>query len=238
MDVERLPWDSDFFGFEVGRVIVSKDDVLDAGKLRKAIEGLNVELAYVFLPGEVDAGQECHREVLVSMSGKLVDHKVTFVKRLVARAGEPTDVVSATSLTPEIESLAYGSGWCSRFAAEDRLRPFFCPMYKRWLQNDFRDGKVFVRLSGEGKPIGLTTVSVRNGIGCVGLMAVDAGHCRKGVATALLHAAEEWLLRQGVCECRVVTQHDNIAGMALYSRCGYEVRTRYEVWHVWKTLSA
>ena len=238
MDVERLSWDTDFFGFTVGRVIVSKDDEPDAGKLRKSIEGLNVELAYVFLPGEVDAGQECHRETLVSMSGKLVDLKVTLGKRLVARADGPTDVVAATSLTPEIESLAYGSGWCSRFAVEDRLRPFFRPLYKRWLQNDLRDGKVFVRLADEGRPIGLTTVSIRNGIGRVGLVAVDALQCRKGVATALLHAAEEWLLRQGVCECRVVTQHENIAGMALYSRCGYKVLARQEVWHVWKTLSA
>ena len=61
MDIERLSWDSDFFGFSVGRVIVSEDDAPDAEKLRKSIEGLNVELAYVFLPGEADAGQECHR---------------------------------------------------------------------------------------------------------------------------------------------------------------------------------
>ena len=220
MDIERLSWDSDFFGFSVGRVIVSEDDAPDAKKLRKSIEELNVELAYVFLPGEADAGQECHREALVSMSGKLVDHKVTLGKRLEPRSDEPADVVSATSLTPEIESLAYGSGWCSRFAAEDRLRPFFRPLYRQWLQNDFRDGKVFVRMSDDGMPIGLTTVSVCNGIGRVGLVSVDAGHCRQGVASALLCAAEGWLLRRGVRECRVVTQYGNTAGMALYSPCG------------------
>ena len=238
MDIERLSWDSDFFGFSVGRVIVSEDDAPDAEELRKSIEGLNVELAYVFLPGEADAGQECHREALVSMSGKLVDHKVTLGKRLEPRSDEPADVVSATSLTPEIESLAYGSGWCSRFAAEDRLRPFFRPLYRQWLQNDFRDGKVLVRMSDDGMPIGLTTVSVCNGIGRVGLVSADAGHCRQGVASALLCAAEGWLLRRGVRECRVVTQYGNTAGMALYSRCGYEVLARHEVWHVWRTASS
>ena len=66
------------------------------------------------------------------MLGKLVDNKVTLGKGFEPRSDEPADVVSATSLTPEIESLAYGSGWCSRFAAEVRLRPFFRPLYRQF----------------------------------------------------------------------------------------------------------
>ena len=237
MNAERLSWDSDFFGFEVGCVMVSKEDALDADGLSNAVEGLNVELAYVFLPSDMGCGMERLRSALVSMSGKLVDHKVTLNKRLVSITDASKNVVPATSLTHEIESLAYASGWCSRFAAEDRLRPFFRPLYKRWLQNDFRDGAVLVKTSGDGRVIGITTVSVRGVLGRIGLVAVDVNHCRMGVATDLLRSAEAWLLSQDVRECQVVTQYGNVAGMSLYERCGYEVSQRQEVWHVWRTSS-
>lgn len=235
MNAERLTWDSDFFGFRVGRVVVSEDEASDASDLRKTLEGLDVGLAYVFLPGAAGAAQERNRSVLVSLSGRLVDRKVTFCKRLLPQTDLPKEVMTVVALTPEIEALAYGSGWCSRFAGEDRLRPFFRPLYKRWLQNDLRDGRVLVKTSVAGKPVGLTTVSARDGIGRIGLVAVDVEHCRRGIATELLRAAEDWLLQQGVGECRVVTQHANVAGMALYERCGYAVVGQQEVWHVWKT---
>ena len=237
MTAKRLPWDSSFFGCTVGRVDISRRDIASAETLAAAIRDLDCELVYVFLPGGSAelAGQERHRSALVALGGKLVDRKMTFSKRIgLMSADKCAESAVATELTAELEELAYASGWCSRFALEERLRPFFRPMYRRWLENDLSDGRVFVMNDAGGRPIGMVTVSIDGGVGRIGLVAVDAHHCGKGVATELMSCVERWLSSLGIAECRVVTQAVNVGGVALYAKCGYSVVRTEEVWHVWR----
>ena len=234
MIANLLPWDSAFFVFPVGRVSASCEDEPDGEALRIAVLGLDCKLTYVFLPSAC-AGLELYRSALVALGGRLVDRRMTLRKCLLRESNvEDPEVVVATKITPDLEELAYASGWCSRFAAEERLRPYFRPLYKRWLENDISFGRVFVRSGACGRLMGMTTVSVREGIGRIGLVAVDASYCRQGVATELLQAAERWLQTKGITECRVVTQGLNVGGVALYKKCGYETLSVDEVWHVWR----
>lgn len=237
MTAKWLPWDSSFFGFAVGRVDVSRGDVASAESLAAAIHDLGCGLTYVFLPGgNADlAGQELHRSALVALGGKLMDRKMTLSKRIGSMsAGQGAAVAVATEPTAELEELAYASGWCSRFALDDRLRPFFRPLYRRWLENDLSGGRVFVKSDADGRSIGMVTVSIVGGVGRIGLVAVDAHHCGRGVATELMICAERWLDSLGIAECRVVTQAANVGGVALYAKCGYGVAHMDEVWHVWR----
>ena len=228
--VSALPWDTEFFGFSVGRMDLSANAC--EVELRTAIASSSFELTYVFLP--VGGAMEGPRSALVALGGRCYDLKLTYRKSLsdgmVVNDGSS---FAANEITPELTSLAYASGWCSRFVSDDRLARFFKPLYLQWLKRDFLRGKVFVRPS-LSNPEGMVTVSVQGHVGRVGLLAVDAGHCRCGIATGLLQDIDVWFTSQGVKACEVVTQGINVAAQKLYEKSGYKLSAQTEVWHVWK----
>lgn len=235
VNVERLPWDSDFFGCSVGRVNLSEKGV-DPGALKKAILDADCDLTYVFLPvlGGTISEIEKPRGALVDLGGRCCDLKTVYRKTVDGNRGVPQkDVVSATQMSAELEALAYASGWCSRFVSDNRLSKFFKPMYRKWLERDLARGRVFVYPSAE-HPKGMVTASICDGLGKVGLVAVDAKSCGKGIATTLLANMEEWLASQGIHECEVVTQGVNVAARHLYEKVGFKLHSQMEVWHVWK----
>ena len=235
VEVEHLPWDSDFFGCSVGRVILSEGGG-DPEALKKAILKANCALTYVFLPvlGGTINEIEKPRGALVDLGGRCCDLKTVYRKTIGGGKGESSKgVVTATRMSSELEALAYASGWCSRFVSDNRLSKFFRPMYRKWLERDLARGMVFVYPSAE-HPEGMVTASICDGLGKVGLVAVDAKSCGKGIATSLLADMEAWLASQGIHECEVVTQGVNVAARHLYEKVGFKLHSQMEVWHVWK----
>lgn len=233
--VEPLPWDSKFFGLPVGRVLLDPGQNTSAGIL-EALQKSGNELTYVFLPvdGESDGSTAMLRQSLVGMGGKCCDLKVTYRKQIAINSSIiSTECEAATQLTPALKSLAYASGWCSRFVVDEKLQPYFKPMYLIWLKRDFERGKVFVKFSGAVLE-GMATVSVdASGLGRIGLVAVDAKCCGKGIGTLLLNSIDQYLARQGVSQCEVVTQGKNLSACRLYEKVGFKVFSHCEVWHVW-----
>lgn len=236
VNVEHLPWDSDFFGCSVGRVTLSEGGV-DPKTLKKAILDADCALTYVFLPilGEAINEIEKPRGTLVDLGGRCCDLKTVYRKMVDGgRGASQENAVTATQMSSKLEALAYASGWCSRFVSDDRLSKFFKPMYRKWLERDLVRGRVFVYPSVE-HPEGMVTASICDGTGKVGLVAVDASSCGKGIATTLLANMEAWLASLGVHECEVVTQGVNVAARHLYEKVGFKLHAQMEVWHVWKS---
>lgn len=236
VNVEHLSWDSDFFGCSVGRVVLSEGGT-DPETLKKAILDANCDLTYVFLPvlGGTANEIEKPRGALVDLGGRCHDLKTVYRKTVDGgRGASQKDVVTATQMSSELEALAYASGWCSRFVSDNRLSKFFKPMYRKWLERDLARGRVFVYPSAE-HPEGVVTASICDGLGKVGLVAVDAKSCGKGIATRLLTNMEAWLASQGVNACEVVTQGVNVAARHLYEKVGFKLYSQMEVWHVWKS---
>ena len=226
--IERLAWDSEFFGFPVGRLAVTSDRLQPCG-LRSKIDALGCRLIYVFLP--IGACHDLRRE-LVDLGGQLRDVKVTYRKKLHGVALSAKDRCEATAVTGELQRLAYASGWCSRFATDDRLSPFFHSMYSIWLKRDFERGKIFVR-HVDNRIGGMVTASILGSVGKIGLLAVDSSYCGRGLGLQLMRDADSWFAEVGVAECEVVTQHANVAACGLYEKVGYSALSRCEVWHVW-----
>lgn len=236
VNVEHLPWDSDFFGCSVGRVILPEGGA-DPEVLKKAILDANCALTYVFLPvlGGTTNEIEKPRGALVDLGGRCCDLKTVYRKTVCGdQEVSQKDVVIATQMSSELEALAYASGWCSRFVSDNRLSKFFKPMYRKWLERDLAKGRVFVYPSME-HPKGMVTASICDGLGKIGLVAVDAKSCGRGIATTLLANMETWLTSQGVNECEVVTQGVNIAARHLYEKVSFKLHSQMEVWHVWKS---
>lgn len=226
--IERLAWDSEFFGFPVGRLCVSSEDGQSC-RLEQKVRESGCRLIYVFLP--IGAYHDLRRE-LVDLGGQLRDVKVTYRKKLHGVALPAKDRCEATAVTDELQRLAYASGWCSRFVTDDRLSPFFHSMYSIWLKRDFERGKIFVRRVDD-RIGGMVTASILGSVGKIGLLAVDSSCCGRGIGLQLMRDADSWFAEVGVAECEVVTQHANVAACGLYEKVGYSALSRCEVWHVW-----
>lgn len=232
--VEHLPWDSDFFSFPVGRIALPTT-AISPEQLKDAVSHSGETLTYVFLPigGNASRETEKKRSALVELGGKCCDLKTVYRKAIAPNCGESAATsVCASQLTPALEALAYASGWCSRFVTDERLSRHFKPMYLIWLKRELERGKVFVRPDADN-PQGMATVSVQDGLGKIGLVAVDAKHCGRGIGSALLKDIDRWLAREGVGMCEVVTQGMNLAARQLYEKSGFRLHSQMEVWHVW-----
>lgn len=235
---ERLPWDSAFFGLDVGSIAVPCVGHGWASELEEMVRCSSFDLTYVFIPSPLPEPENMEiRRALTALSGVQYGGRVVFRKRFggisCSQEARMVSTATASRISASLEALAYVSGEFSRFARDPRLVPFFRPMYRRWLENELASGKVFV-WPDANDPRGMATVCVRNRSGKIGLVAVARESRGKGVATGLLAAAEGWLLEQGVCECEVVTQGDNLAAQALYHKAGFSCREQMDVWHIWR----
>lgn len=234
LSLERLPWDSEFFGVDVGRIVVPCDWAGHASELEALVRGSSVDLIYAFVSESLAEREEIHR-VLGDLSGVLYDNRRVFRKRCVKPAVQSlrTSAGAATRISAPLEALAYVSGTYSRFAQDPRLVPFFQPMYRRWLEKELANGKVFVWPDAI-TPLGMATVGVQDGMGKIGLVAVAEEARGRGIALGLMAAVDDWLLAQGIDECEVVTQGRNLPAQALYRKAGFSCCDKTEVWHVWR----
>ena len=233
--VERLTWDSTFFGFAVGRLDVGHST--DVSRITSAITSSGCKCVYVFIPIEPSGcgdGCNCARRILESIGARCRDVRTTYAKNIASCNSSclMTSISEVAEITPELETLAIASGAQSRFVKDEKFRPFFCDMYKEWLKKDLAHGRVFAHRRMEGYD-GIATVGIHGDYGKIGLVAVDAESRGKGIATGLLSSVDAWLLGNRVGRVEVVTQGDNVAARRLYEKSGFSVVSQIEVWHAW-----
>lgn len=233
--LEELPWDSSFFNLQVGRIEVACGANGTASALQALVRDSHMDLIYVFLSDTLPEAEKVGaRQALAELSGASYDTRIVFRKTLGKSTEEMlANVPATTRLSEQLEVLAYVSGVYSRFACDPQLAPFFHPMYRIWLKKELADGKVFI-WPDEDRPQGMATVSVKGGIGKIGLVAVSAESRGKGIASRLMTATDVWLRKQGVRECEVATQGRNRAARALYEKAGFSYFEQQEIWHIWR----
>ncbi len=81
-------------------------------------------------------------------------------------------------------------------------------------------GRVAVA-EAEGQVIGYTLSTAERGEGTLGRLAVDPRRQGRGIGTALLHDAVEYLVRAGASAVSLCTQEDNASSRSLYARMGF-----------------
>jgi len=86
----------------------------------------------------------------------------------------------------------------------------------------------------DGEPVvGMVTISMENGVGKIGLLAVDSEHRGAGIGTLLMESAFRWIMRQGATKCVVATQSQNTEARKLYARCGGVFVDSHHQIHFW-----
>lgn len=231
MNYRLLEWDSHFFGMRVAQATV--DSTMDSHRLSECLECSDAEVIYVVLPSKT---AELYRTVLENFSGQCYDQKITFGKPVNSTfATWDRSIIETTTEQEELLQLAYASGHLSRFFIDPRFNPHFNALYSEWIRKAIREegSKVFV-LSDFHCMQGMVTASVANGVGKIGLLAINEKCRGKGFGMRLLKQCEAYYDSLCAKTCTVVTQKANIAACNLYHKTGYTIENEQDIWHIWK----
>lgn len=234
---QHLAWDSEFLGYGVARI--SRQDLTseELVSLLSELRASDHTLVYWSAPPENDALLEGASRA----GGRLVDEKVTFVKKQLDRQPRPAPRCSVVSYRdpspdPDLVALALASGVHSRFRVDPRLATTaFERLYRTWIARSVsREIAWDVLVVKDGQVnVGVVTIGSRGSRADIGLLAVADSARNRGVGRALMYAAEEAALEQGYHDLQVVTQLANEAACRFYASCGYERESMERVFHFW-----
>ena len=233
---ERLAWDSEFFGIEIGclRTPRLSGEILQFADRWCAANAIDC----LYFLGEADDALSIR---CAENSGfDLVDVRMTFAtpispdERMVRMPdGVSIRPVLATDLVP-LKAIARNSYRDSRFYVDGRFPVEKCDLlYETWLEQNCAglSGAVLVA-ECEGRPAGYVACDAADAVtGRISLIASSVPGA--GLGTALVNSACGWFRQQGFDRAHVVTQGRNVAARELYQRCGF-VTESVQLWfHRW-----
>ncbi|ERM80350.1 hypothetical protein P872_13695 [Rhodonellum psychrophilum GCM71 = DSM 17998] len=221
MQIQNLPWDTDFFGYPVGKIDVEVQISWEEF-LQKAQD---FQLVYLF-----------SESLLEQTPTKIlhVDTKCIFQKTLVPQSPTTKTIHPFTGeMNPELKALALQSGEYSRFRLDGRLVDReFERLYSRWMENALEEDSVFV-FQANGEIQGMVTLSLSGENAQIGLIAVGEKARGQGIGIALLQIAESAAFDKGARRMRIPTQKTNLPAINLYQKLGYALVEEIHIYHYW-----
>ena len=225
--IKKLEWDSHFFGYSVGHLVISQSTQKQLPALLK--DAIGFKLVYVFSDEKINP----ERDDL-----KLVDIKTRLGKKLNNKNHTVANVHEYTGgEDDQLKTLALQSGIYSRFKIDSNfVNNEFEQLYLKWISDSINKtiaDKVIVYKEPENNCKGFVTLKFKENFSEIGLIAVDEGSRGKGIAKALLDYADNCAVEVGLNRIEVVTQFDNVPAMNLYENVGYEIMTIKYIYHLW-----
>ncbi len=228
--VERLAWDSEFFGFPIGRVGLDGATPETLREIEVEARDLGIVCLYGSL-GPVDGDTA----TLVQRFGyRLVEVAIAFGRPAVPFTAKPTASTvrrgSLADLPLLAEAIATLAPW-SRFTADPRFGPQAAQrLFHAWVERAARDGQEHMLLISEDET-GVTGLSthVWTPVPRVDLMGVLTQG--SGAAWALMAGLVEWAdgrpVEAGPCAAR------NIAPLRFLEHCGFGIVRSQYLFHRW-----
>ena len=229
--IETLDWDSKFFGYKVGKIVIK--DSLNFNNSSFIEAAKNYKLVYVFSKNEIF-------ETFI----KLVDKKVTFTRKIENEKliQESSDYIRSfnplTDSLSELLELAYESGIYSRFNVDTNFsNNEFKRLYKEWLISSINKSialDVYIYI-GESKNITgfISLAAHKNEVSEIGLIAVRASERGKGIARKLINKVICQSKIKNFKKIEVATQIVNFPAISLYENSGFKEKHRVNIYHYW-----
>ena len=225
--VNKLDWDSNFFGINIGEL---SDATADVSQDLAAYDLIIVRTADdrdVQIPG-FKAG---FSEIKLVFAKQVGNGKVY---------GEGENVYKFDPASHNIETiyeLAYESGKYSRFKLDHRFSADkFREMYRKWVDNSvnktFADGVLVY--SEQDTIMGFVTYKVSLDHALIGLIGVNPAFQRRGIGKRLLSAVENIAIAQGCTVLSIPTQEVNDTACEFYMKQSYVVHEKNYIKHYWK----
>lgn len=236
--VERLDWDSEFFGREIGRARIGRLDASLAERL--AYDARAAGLACVYFAAAAD-----DFETVVAAEGlgcHLVDVRVVLERP--ADAAPPPPLGDADfriapgreADLPRLEAIAIDVARASRYAADPRFpREETERLYRTWIRNAWNGyvDAVLVAQGREGEVLGFVCPKMHGELCDLQLVGVASAQRQRKVGRGLVSAGITWGHENGASRLQVVTQGRNVPAQRLYQQLGFlttEVKLFYHLW--------
>ena len=228
MSINKLDWDSNFFGYTIGRVDVESPKAFDFPKFKK--NAAAYKLVYLFADQKIESSKV-----------QLVDTKLTFSKQLEHANLDETNEVSIFTKGKDdfekIEKLALQSGKYSRFKIDSNFKNNeYELLYKKWIRNSIYEEKALEVAIFKDKEeiLGFLTLEKKSDSLCdIGLVAVDQNARGKKIGTKLINFATSQGVKKGFKDIQVVTQLENLPAKNLYEKCGFQISKTEYIYHYW-----
>jgi dTDP-4-amino-4,6-dideoxy-D-galactose acyltransferase len=239
--LQRLDWDSRFFGFPIARIInpaASIDELREAVSLMKSWQ---IPLAY----WSADDPSDDVRSEALRLGGRMVDEKLTFSAEISSTANvDPPQADVARSYRDgmsidDLKQLAVDSGVYSRFVVDprfprDKARTLFEEWMLRSLDKAYADDVLVIPQAN--RIAGMATVVQKDGYVSIGLVAVGEEFRGRGFGETLVRAAITWCRERAIHQIQVTTQSANLPARRLYQKCGFELAKTEFVYHFWSDV--
>jgi len=236
--VEYLDWDSNFFGFKIGRMRIENNPI-QPKILDKAIDearAQDIKCLYVELPFSIP-------EVLAYCSESrfvLVDLKTTLGKKL----DNETRRIISKNITYKLENKFYPYlkkivkqvSITSRYSYDLKFgTDKSCLLYKEWLRKSFYEKYCddFIVYVKDNKPAGFITIKTKDKHPYIDLLGVSNEQREKGIGKCLINDAERKLSRAGYNALKVVTQGHNISALRTYQSMNFKIESINIYYHKW-----
>ncbi len=224
--IKRLDWDSNFFGYPVGKIIVDDPQQISLSDLNEFCKGFR--LVYLFSKEELS---------LCSDNLFPADKKVTLIRKTETLSDNYESIKPYYGMiTDRLLELTFQSGIYSRFKADASfIGSEYRKLYTEWIENSVkrkiaRDVFVYVRNSDIK---GFITWDAQENQAGIGLIAVDQRMRGQGIGSMMIKYVVNEAFVAGYPAIKVVTQFDNKSAMYLYEKNGFQLCDLTYVYHYW-----
>lgn len=234
MSYESLSWDSDFFGFRIGRVPYEHGFGSTLSHTAAVADADGTECLYLLCP--IDDVNALHAalaagfrpyDIRVELSRSLNDVKPL---TLPVREAGPAD----ESALERIASQRFGE---TRFFADPHFPRERCrELYVRWLRRGLTTAPSRRTLTvGEAEGFVVCRFDRAAGRGTIELFAVSSDEERHELGATLVRAAGREFAAAGLERAEVATQARNLSAQRLYQRDGYGTVSVATWLHRWRS---
>jgi dTDP-4-amino-4,6-dideoxy-D-galactose acyltransferase len=233
-----LDWDSSFFKYKVAML---RQPLYNYNELSNALQNLKSEqVKLVYWSPENQ--NNIDEENVISLGGKLVDIKTVYRINLDGKSlddfkrDEKVKEYSDVIVHPDLLTLAYESGIWSRYKVDENIgNQKFEELYKIWMEQSVakKIAKTILVTHKGTRLTGMITLGEKEGIGNIGLVAVNAEQRGKGLGFALFQEMFRWFIQHGYKIITVVTQEANVSACRFYEKCGFEKLSAQRFYHFW-----
>jgi dTDP-4-amino-4,6-dideoxy-D-galactose acyltransferase len=233
---QRLEWDSEFFGFPVGRLDGNDLGSMPTQEFVSWCESQRMRCVYCL----IGCGDLVAVRKVLALGFDYVDVRIT----LEAENLEPANPAFSGPFVvrhcqevdlPFIKEIAARSHFSTRFFADRRFPAHLsAEMYEIWIEKAYADrtGILFVAEVGGYIAGYIACRKVDSSEGQIDLLAVGKESQGLGIGRALIAAGARWFCENGIVDSRVITQGRNDPALRLYQSCGYRVISS-ELWFHW-----
>jgi dTDP-4-amino-4,6-dideoxy-D-galactose acyltransferase len=217
MKINRLEWDSSFFGYEVAK--------LESQFIESELINLPYKLVYVFSLKPIENKSLFDADTKVEMEKIGLQIKEVSIIRFNEKVHD----------FDELLDLVFLSGIYSRFKTDVNFRNNeFEKMYTIWIKNAIfnSDNYTMVKII-EKKLVGFVIINLKKDFGRIELISVNDKYQNKGIGKELIQASENICVESGLDLLKVATQGKNANALKLYEKNGFKKIEEIYLYHYW-----